>query len=386
MQSRVVTLLHRPGQSVKELPEVVRKQLQGRTPSLLLIFASPRLSLRELSMALRAAFPTTALLGSTSAGEFTESGKDSGTASIIALAGDFKVYTGLGVGLKAGAEQAVAEAVDPLPTDCADFPHRTALMLLDPLAGNGEETALLTVCRLGRDVTLVGGAAGDDMAMAHTEVVCGDTVVSDALAVAMIFSKKPLGVGVSHGHETLSGPLLVTKARDNVVYEVNGRPAWEVWKQETQAVCLNVDEWSDEETRAYLLKYEAGLASQAGYKIRAPLSLGQQGELYFACGIPEGTVIRITESCRDRQIESARRAARSARAQLQDDEVSGAIVFDCICRQLILKNDFEYAIQEISRELGDVPLAGFETYGEIAHNTDDLSGFHNSTTVVLALP
>ena len=37
-------------------------------------------------------------------------------------------------------------------------------------------------------------------------------------------------------------------------------------------------------------------------------------------------------------------------------------------------------------ELGGVPIAGFETYGEIALDAGDLSGFHNTTTVVLAIP
>ena len=40
----------------------------------------------------------------------------------------------------------------------------------------------------------------------------------------------------------------------------------------------------------------------------------------------------------------------------------------------------------ISDELGDVPLAGFETYGEIALDAGDMSGFHNTTTVVLTFP
>jgi hypothetical protein len=32
-------------------------------------------------------------------------------------------------------------------------------------------------------------------------------------------------------------------------------------------------------------------------------------------------------------------------------------------------------------ELGNAPLAGFETYGEIALGAGDMSGFHNTTTV-----
>ena len=37
-------------------------------------------------------------------------------------------------------------------------------------------------------------------------------------------------------------------------------------------------------------------------------------------------------------------------------------------------------------ELGGAPLAGFETYGEIALDVGAMSGFHNTTAVVLALP
>lgn len=390
MQSRVVTHLQQAGQSAGDVVGLLKEQLLGATPALILIFSSPQRSLNHLVTEFCESFPEAAVLGASSAGQFTEANNGQGIASIVALAGDFRVHTGMGSGLKCSAEQAVAEAVDSLPTECRGFPYKTALMLLDPLAGNGEEVALLTVCRLGNSVTLVGGAAADDLAMEQTEVACGQRVLSDALAVAMIFSKKPLGVGVCHGHEPLSKPLTVTRARDNIVFEVDGRPAWEVWKEETRSIALaagiDVDTCEAENIRAYLLRYEAGLQSKGGYKIRAPLSLGEDGELYFACGIPEGSVIQITESSRERQIESARRAAQQAREQLQDNFVSGAIVFDCICRRLILKEDFSVAVNEISHQLGDVPLAGFETYGEIALHSGDLSGFHNSTTVVLALP
>jgi methyl-accepting chemotaxis protein len=50
---------------------------------------------------------------------------------------------------------------------------------------------------------------------------------------------------------------------------------------------------------------------------------------------------------------------------------------------LILGAEFAGAVKGISSELGGVPVAGFETYGEIALDAGDMSGFHNTTTVVL---
>ena len=83
---------------------------------------------------------------------------------------------------------------------------------------------------------------------------------------------------------------------------------------------------------------------------------------------------------------SAREAARRARSGLGSKNAAGALVFDCICRNLILKQDFSRAVAGIVDELGRVPLAGFETYGDIALRAGDMSGFHNTTTVVLAFP
>ncbi len=210
------------------------------------------------------------------------------------------------------------------------------------------------------------------------------------MAVAAIFSKTPLGLGVCHGHDPLSAPLQVTRASGATVHEVEGRPAWDVWREQTRdaakAQGLDVDNLPAAEEGAYLLRYEAGLAAGAAYKIRAPLSRNPDGSINFACGIPEGAVIRITESVPEQQVSSAREAARRARAQLGGSPAAGAVVFDCICRNLILKSDFARAVTGMSEELGNVPLAGFETYGEIAMDEGDMSGFHNTTSVVLAFP
>lgn len=64
--------------------------------------------------------------------------------------------------------------------------------------------------------------------------------------------------------------------------------------------------------------------------------------------------------------------------------MAGAVVFDCICRNLILGDAFQSAVSAMHEELGGAPLAGFETYGEIALDAGDMSGFHNTTSVVLA--
>jgi methyl-accepting chemotaxis protein len=380
--------------TVKEATEKlyleINNQLSGETPVLVVAFASTSQPLSELMPELRAKYPSSVVLGSSTAGEFTQEKDEKNSVSVFALVGDFKVFAGMAKGLKENVEETVMSLIENLPNSLEDYPNKTAILLLDPLAGNSEEATLLAAACFGGSLRLAGGAAGDDLKMTETFVGFQDRASSDAIVLAVIFSKDPIGVGVCHGHEPISKPLRVTRADQNVVYEIDNEPAWQVWARETSEVAtsrgLNPNTLTSSEVGAYLLRYEAGLASGQEYKIRAPLSKSEDGSLSFACGIPENTTIRITESVAERQIESARKAAKRARLQLGSAYPAGALVFDCICRKLILNDDFQKAIKAISDELGEVPLAGFETYGEIALDAADLSGFHNTTTVVLVFP
>jgi methyl-accepting chemotaxis protein len=393
MHTRIATALAEGSteKASETLIAALQQKLEGAAPVLVSVFASTTQRLDVIQRQLKAAFPKASILGSSTAGEFTEERDAKGSVSAFALAGDFKVFAGMSSGLKKDVESAVQRALGEGPSEIAGYPHRTAILMLDPLSGNGEEATLIAAGLLGADTPLVGGAAGDDLKMSETCVGLDGTVSSDSVVAAVLFSKAPLGVGVCHGHELLGPPMKVTRAEGNVVHEVDGRPAWDVWVETTRAAAAksnrDPDTLGPEEVGAYLLTYEAGLDTGASeLKIRAPLSKSPAGALSFACGIPEGATIRITESIPQRQVESARKAARRAREKMNDGAVAGALVFDCICRNLILGSEFHTAVKGISEELGGAPLAGYETYGEIALAAGDMSGFHNTTTVVLAFP
>lgn len=377
--------------SAAEVAAMIVADLTRRAgpPVLLVVFASTSQPLAELLPPLTAAFPNTTLLSATTAGELTEAGDSKGAVAYFALEGEFVVFAGLGRGLGRDVRSAVGEALTGQPHEVAGYPHRLLLQLLDALSGQGEEAVLTAALMLGAEVAVAGGAAGDDLAMKCAQVGLGSTVAEDAVVLASIFSRTPIGLGVCHGHRPLSAPLTVTGAEGSVVHTLEGRPAWEVWTElagpaaQSQGLGGSAGFAANEES-AFLLRYEAGLATGSEYTIRAPLARHGEGALQFACGIPEGAVIRITEGTPESQASSALEAARRARADLQGRPVVGALVFDCICRNLILGDRFGAVATAMSAELGGVPLAGFETYGEIALDAGDLSGFHNTTTVVVA--
>lgn len=392
--TRVATSLGKGPHAIPAVLDGLDASLKGQRPVLVALFASIHHSLRELLDAAQRRWPSAVVLGCTSAGEFTEVEEAKHAISGFALAGDFKVRAELASGLGHDPAAAVGEVVTAVSSSIDDYPHRTAILLLDPLSGQGEEATLLAATLLeheyGNPIRLVGGAAGDDLSMTSALVGLGDRVTSDAIAIAMIYSKLPFGIGVQHGHRPLSEPLTVTRAEGNVVYELDGKPAWDVWREQTREAArrrhIDVDALDESTLGGFFLTYEGSLASGDAIKVRAPLVRVEHGALSFATGIPTGAVIRIAESDEYSQLRSARRAAELAQEQLGGLPVAGALVFDCICRNLLLSDAFHSAIDSISDALGNVPVAGFETYGEIALDVGDMSGFHNTTSVVLAIP
>jgi methyl-accepting chemotaxis protein len=177
----------------KSLARDLRAGLGGQTPAFALVFASTKQPLDTLMPVLAEGLGSPVWLGASTAGEFTERGDVKGGVTAVAIAGDFRAYAGMGHGLKANPMAAVQQALAALPAKLEGFPHRTVVMLVDPLSGAGEEATLIAAALLGDGARLAGGAAGDDLAMKSTQIALGEKVASDAVVLAAVFSKAPAG-------------------------------------------------------------------------------------------------------------------------------------------------------------------------------------------------
>ncbi|MFM8967837.1 MAG: FIST N-terminal domain-containing protein [Vulcanococcus sp.] len=81
-----------------------------------------------------------------------------------------------------------------------DRRRNTVLVLLsDGLGGDQMDVVRGAYDVANIDVPLVGGCAGDYLAMRQTQQLHGRRVMSGAVVAAAISSECPLGVGVSHG-------------------------------------------------------------------------------------------------------------------------------------------------------------------------------------------
>ena len=87
----------------------------------------------------------------------------------------------------------------------------------------------------------------------------------------------------------------------------------------------------------------------------------------------------------DSVLSATQAACSDALTGLDGNAPVGLFAFDCIARRGVLGDSgIRTEIDMVARSAGDVPVAGFYTYGEIAR-TRGVTGFHNQTLVVLAV-
>lgn len=366
---------------------------KGINPNFVLVFCSSFYDFRKVEEGIKSVVPGSySVMGCSSSGEFTEEKTLRGGLVLAMIESDsHSFFTGIGDDVGQEPFEAVHRAVKEFPKVTKGYPHHSAILLVDGLAGRGEDVVLSSAVILGEHFQFCGGAAADDFKFVNTKVFLDDQVKSNAIAVCMIASTSPLFMGIKHGHYPISGPLIVTKAIDNVVLEINKQPAVEVWKKAIQDFLASrgfdpkeVDD--PEKMTDLLLKYEIGLSTGSDYKLRFCTSANPDGSMTFACSILEGTLLKVMDSTDEDQIESTRYAAELALEQSKGVKIAGAFVFDCSCHSAILKDKFPAAIQGIKNILKDIPFIGFETNGEISMKEGALSGFHNTTTVILLIP
>jgi len=370
--------------SDRALEEALDQLRLEHTPRLLIVLAAPRYPLEGLADGLQQRVPGCEVIGCSTSGEIAPAGALTQALVLWALGGtEVRVSTGWGESREQGLRQAAAQAAS-----CVERlerrKHTVMVLLSDGLGGDQMEVVRGAYDASGIDVPLVGGCAGDYLAMRQTRQLHGQRVMSGAVVAAAISSDRPLGVGVSHGWTPVSEPMLVTDSRDTVLRSLDDRPALEVYLeffQPPQEVRDNPQAFAD-----FAATHPIGIRRRDRIEMRHITGCdADSGSLLMIAEVPQGGLAFLTEGDFDSVLGAAAQSTEAAVAALEGTPPVGLLLFDCVSRRSVFS---EARVQEetdlIAQCSGGIPMAGFYTYGEIAR-TRGSGGFHNQTLVTLAI-
>ena len=185
-----------------------------------------------------------------------------------------------------------------------------------------------------------------------------------------------------HGFEVAAGSreMELTKIDGNVLHEIDGRPAREVYAEELER--LGLFKPGDDLLTAMAIN-ELGLRTVMGderLKIRTPL--GIDGDSVTLGGsLSQGTLVRVVRAEPEQLIAAA--SELSKRMTRPGSLRRGALVFDCSCRWQLLGERYGEQVAAFGSEPAS-PFLGFASYGEFAKSGGSLSGYHNTTAVMAA--
>jgi hypothetical protein len=278
------------------------------------------------------------------------------------------------------AGQQAAGAVQALT---ADLGHTALILLADGLTGDTNHVVRGAYEVAGAMVPIVGGCAGDDLAMVATWQLAGDQLLTCSVVGAALSSDAPLGVGVRHGWNPVGSPMTVTSAEGNFILTLDDRPALDAYLE-----ALGNAEAGH--TRAELAKFcqtrPLGLESRGGYQVRFIRGADlERRSMEFLVAIGEGELVTLMHGGTDTVVTAAGSAVGDALGQLNGEPL-GIVAFDCVaCRGVIGDDALARETEAVAANLpAGAALSGLYTYGEIARRGGSL-GFHNQTMVVLAV-
>lgn len=257
------------------------------------------------------------------------------------------------------------------------------LVLSDGLLVNGSELVAGLSEVLPPAVTITGGLSADGDRFSETLVIWGDRAASGrVVAIGLYGEHIEVGYGSLGGWDPFGPERLVTKSDGNILYELDGRSALDLYKR-------------------YLGEHADGLPATG---LRFPLSLRTGDEetavvrtvlavdeanqsMTFAGDLPEGAYARLMKANFNRLIDGAMGAARESLRALKADHVGLAILISCVGRRMVLGQRTEEELDAVREALGDdAVMAGFYSYGEISpFSVGSRCELHNQTMTITTL-
>ncbi len=348
--------------------------------NIFLLFVSPDFNpKKEVLDFINNKYPEATIVGCSTAGEISDITVKDETISLTAIQLDKVTYKKASI--KIIDMDCSYRSGQDLAKDLYNKELKHVLVLSDGLNVNGAEL-VLGLKSIIPNVSITGGLAADGSNFNKTFVI-NDNKVVDKTIIALGFYGENLKVGFSSkgGWDSFGIERLVTKSNKNVLYELDGFPALELYKSFLGKQANNLP------SSGLLFPLSMRLDEDSTPIVRTILAVNEADQsLTFAGNIPEGSYVRLMKANIDRLINGAADSAVNANKE-QEEKSELAILISCVGRRLVLKQMVEEEVEAVRDIIGDKPrITGFYSYGEIAPFGEfSPCELHNQTMTITTL-
>jgi hypothetical protein len=424
----------------KEAVEMAMEKMReqgGKKPTFGLVFCSggkygkDDKTIQQLVDGAHSIFGDTPWVGCTTAGELSNYGFTENSCVAMVIESEY-LHIGIGVGHdtnkkpKEAGRQAIEEALTKIKVDEYVEPYirylaekklpMSELIKMRPYSvlvittgftctkrGNEDDIVEGIIDIIGPRVTIFGTSSADDFNLKKTYVFCNGRSYENSVIVAVISTGLKTGFRVEHGYIPTEKSMFVSSAKDYIVYELDGREAFERYaevlgkkKEEIWPVSMKLQQFGpissafmgfakklgvdvmklspiieiNCNTPLALCEYKPYVKGR--FWVKAVDSVVDNKYLRFTEKVPQGTALYLMKTSEERSLKATQESIKGA---LEEVGGSGAfaIVFDCALHRWFLGEHAKRSVDLMKKTIGSIPFIGMYSYGEILDGKHTLS-------------
>lgn len=351
--------------------------------TLVIIFAAPeyinnQTPIRELINA----YPTATIIGCSTGGEII--GPAINDSTIVVAIAKFKEVTFSFACTEIHSAEHSFKAGEKIATQLNQKNSlRGIFVLSDGIKVNGSELIKGFNTILPESVVVTGGLAGDGDRFKQTWVIAGDKIQPNFIAAVGFYGDKvTIGHGSKGGWDTFGPERLITKSKNNILYELDKKPALALYKEYLGELTQGLP--------ATGLLFPLSIRQNSDDKreiVRTILSVDEKSQsLIFAGDMPKNYLAKLMRANFDRLVTGANQAALIAGNNQHDASAVLAIAISCIGRRLLLgeytEEETEITLESLPKETKQI---GFYSYGEISPYSTGHCDLHNQTMTITTI-
>lgn len=277
---------------------------------------------------------------------------------------------------------AVTDGLEPLRRSAGGWldKHGAALALVHVDPHHPDMAGLVNRLSEEVGVFLVGGltASRGEFPQIAAGVEDADPVTEGGVSGVLFAPNLPVATAHTQGCRPIGPVRTVTASDDNVILEIDGRPALDVFKED-----IGPDLAADLRQVAGLICAGLPIAGSdtQDYLVRDLIAIDPRaGWISIAERVTTGQPVMFTRRDPDTAAADMRRMLDSLKKRVKATP-KGAVYVSCIARGPGLFGTANAELSMIRETFGDVPLAGFFASGEVSHNR--LYGYTGVLTLFL---
>jgi hypothetical protein len=330
-------------------------RLGSVAPALGIVIASHQYQAREVVSGVSSLLGDTPMIGFSSPTGLTADGLKPNSVVVALLAGDFQAETQWIPGFAQSARETGAKLAKQL---AEKEDARALLFFADGFNGDADQLCSL----LSNSTLIVGGLSSGDLHTGHSYQLAGPQTGTGALAGAFLRGDLHLGIGSAHGWNPVGSQFRVTRSRGFWLRTLDGRPASETY---AQLFGYPARDWAFPPLSHLARLYPLGVDQGEHMIVRSPIRVEADGSFRMNASVRDGLDAYLLVGSRTSCEQAARQAAQQALAQLEGSKPVFALLLVDIAWEMLLKSHPGAEISAVQEILGDIPIAGGYTLGQI---------------------